>query len=51
MKITVTHYDQTIIVHIKGDDLTMEDMLELFRKLSLAMGYHPDVVDEYLPNE
>ena len=28
------------------DDVTIEELVELFKDLALAMGYHPDIVKE-----
>ena len=28
-------------------DCSMEDLYDAFRSLALAMGYHPDTVEEY----
>jgi hypothetical protein len=51
MKITVKHYDQTIIIEEKRDDLTLGEMIEIFKRVLGAMGYHPDTINEYFIDE
>jgi hypothetical protein len=49
LTITIKHYNETITFETEADDLSMEDLVEIFRRAALAMGYQPDNVNEYLP--
>ena len=39
MKITLTHYDETITIETDRDDLDLEEMCQMFKHLLLASGY------------
>lgn len=49
-KTTITvkdgHHEASIT--LPNSDLTMEQLTDVYKSLSLALGYHPDVVKEYL---
>ena len=40
-----------VSIEEKSDDQTIEDLFNLFKRLALAMGYHPKNVAEYFDNE
>ena len=44
------HY-HTVTMTKKGNDHTLNDIIEFFKDFVLAMGYHPDNVMEILYNE
>ena len=49
MKITVEHYDKKIIIENDYDDLTMDEVMDDFiRPLLAAIGYHQDLIDDYI---
>lgn len=47
--ITVSQYggELTYTIERNRSDLTMEDLYDIFRSISLAMSYHPETVKEY----
>jgi hypothetical protein len=49
MIFTATHHGQTVTIDDDRDDLTIEEAVRMLRHLLLAMGYHPDNVNEYFP--
>ena len=51
MKITVTAYGTTVSIEEERDDLTIQELGILLRKLTLALGYHPDSVSEILDED
>ena len=45
--IEVKHYNKTIRFTIDHSDISFEELIELFRKMAVSMGYHIDTVREY----
>jgi len=39
MKITVTHYDETVTIEHLSDDLDIDQMRDVFIRLLVAMGF------------
>lgn len=48
MKLSVTHYSETITIEKDSDDLDIYDLLDMVEHLMLAMGYHHKCVDGVL---
>ena len=48
MKITATAHGTTVSIEDEKDDLNIQELGLLLRKLTLALGYHPDTVSEIL---
>ena len=46
-RITVEHYDKKVIMEVDHSDVSMDDLFDMYRRLTVAIGYHPDTVDEY----
>ena len=51
MKITVEHYDETVSIETKHDDLTFDDFMELVRKISHGIGYGSITIEEWFDKE
>lgn len=45
MKIQVTHYDKTVTIEEEANDHDIYQMVDIFKKICLAMGFHPDTVE------
>ena len=41
--------DRRIELEENRSDLGMDELYEMFRHTALALGYHPNTVEEYLP--
>ena len=39
-------YGHEAVITVPYDDLTIDELVDLFKELALAMGYHPDIVKE-----
>lgn len=54
MKITIEPTDDksypTASVSVPHDDLTMPEVVRMLRGLLVMAGFHPDTVNEYLPD-
>ena len=51
MKITVEHYDEKVSIETEHDDLTLDDFMELVRKIAHGVGYNNEVVEEWFEKE
>lgn len=51
MKITITHYDETVTMEVDHDDVTIEELYDLFRRIALSLGYAQGSIDEYLASK
>ena len=49
MKITVENDDYNVIIEDKTFDGTMDGLQSMFRGISACLGYHPETINEYLP--
>lgn len=47
MKITVEHYDEKVSIETKHDDITFEEFMELVQKITHAIGYHTNTINEW----
>ena len=45
--IEVKHYGEAIRITTDNSDISFEELIELFRKMAVSMGYHIDTVREY----
>ena len=50
MKITIEHYDSKITLE-EPDDLDINEMVAVLRKILFALGYHIDNINDVLPEE
>ena len=48
-KITIEMNGKKYSIEVGHSDLLAEDFVALIREMMLAIGYHPDTVDKYLP--
>lgn len=48
MKVRLSHYGQTVEISVPHDDVTLSELVALFRALALAAGYAENQVDEAL---
>lgn len=46
-RITIEHYDKKITMEVDHSDVTMDDLFTMLRQITLAVGYHPNTVEEY----
>jgi hypothetical protein len=50
MKITIEQYEHTVTYSVKHNDVSMDEMLEIFERMLQATGYvfsgHLDIVDD-----
>jgi len=51
MKITITNYGDTHSFECDHDDVTLDKVIENFRGLLVAAGYHPASVDTHFNSE
>ena len=51
MKITVEHYDEKVSIETDHDDLTLDDFMELVRKIAHGIGYNNESVEEWFNQE
>ena len=49
MKLQATMNKTTFSIETEGDDLNIEEMLNHFKGLLVAMGYHPKSIERHLP--
>jgi len=47
MKITIEHYDEKVSIETDHDDLTLDDFMELIRKIAHGIGYGSEAVEEW----
>lgn len=46
MKITIEHYDETISIETKYDDLTISEYMDLIKRLSISI-YSEELVNQF----
>ena len=51
MKITVEHYDEKVSIERENDDLNFTEFMELVKKVSHAVGYADETIDEWFNEE
>ena len=51
MKITVEHYDEKVSIERENDDLSFTEFMELVKKISHAVGYADETINEWFNNE
>ena len=39
-------YSHEVVITVPYDDLDIDELVEIFKELALAMGYHPNAVQE-----
>jgi hypothetical protein len=49
MKISVKHYDEKITISSERDDLKLDEFMDMFHKLAVAL-YNEELVDSYWDN-
>lgn len=47
MKITIEHYNETITIE-RPDELCIEDIPPLFRKICYCLGFHHNNINDYI---
>ena len=45
--IEVKHYGEAIRITTDNSDVTFEQLIEIFRKISVSMGYNIETIEEY----
>lgn len=48
MRIELEHYNQTITMRTEGDDVGLDEVMQMVRSLLIAARFHPDSVAEYV---
>lgn len=52
MKVTIEQYDRRIVIDTNSDDKTYEEFIRDFIiPASLALGYQPETIKEYINDE
>lgn len=51
MKITVEHYDEKISIETNHDDLSLQEFMELVRKVAHGVGYNSESIEEWYDEE
>lgn len=46
---TVTHYNTKITIELNHSDLDMEELIDVFRGLAMAMGFSEETWKIYVP--
>jgi len=47
MKITVEHYDEKVSIETKHEDLSLDEFMELVRKVAHSVGYGDKTIAEW----
>lgn len=51
MTFTITHYGVEHSIRYERDDLSLHEAAFVLRNLLLSVGYHPESVEELLPED
>jgi len=50
-RITIEHYDKKVSIEVDHSDVSMDDLWDMLRQITLAVGYHPETVKEYFDEQ
>ena len=49
--ITIQQYDRKYSIELEHSDVSMEDLYDIYRRITIAVGFHEDTVNEYFGDD